>query len=90
MGVRKTNNNFGDLKVGEEAVKEAHEKKYVAHLLDKQEIEWVLMKIRGLKYPPEEFQMFTKVFAKLAEAYEKRWYLFKSFIGPGRGSGLNE
>ena len=30
------------------------------------------MKLRGLKYPPEEFNIFTKVFAKLAEAYDKK------------------
>ena len=49
-----------------------HEKVFGGYYLSKDEIEWILMKLRGLKYPPEEFNIFTKVFAKLAEAYDKK------------------
>jgi len=79
----------GKIVTGKEALNK-HEKVFGGYYLSKDEIEWILMKLRGLKYPPEEFNIFTKVFAKLAEAYDKKWYLFKSFIGPVRGSGLIE
>ena len=79
----------GKIVTGKEAL-DKHEKVFGGYYLSKDEIEWILMKLRGLKYPPEEFNIFTKVFAKLAEAYDKKWYLFKSFIGPVRGSGLIE
>jgi|TARA_B100001113_G_C20959327_1_gene556756 hypothetical protein len=61
----------GKIVTGKEALNK-HEKVFGGYYLSKDEIEWILMKLRGLKYPPEEFNIFTKVFAKLAEAYDKK------------------
>lgn len=61
----------GKIVTGKDALNK-HEKVFGGYYLDKQEIEWILMKLRGLNYPPEEFNMFTKVFAKLADAYDKK------------------
>ena len=61
----------GKIVTGKAAL-DKHEKVFGGYYLSKDEIEWILIKLRGLKYPPEEFNIFTKVFAKLAEAYDKK------------------
>lgn len=61
----------GKIVTGEDALKK-QERVFGGYYLEKDEIEWILHKLRGLEYPPEEFNIFTKVWAKLAAAFEKK------------------